>query len=232
MSNGYYAEPGGYTMEQMEALTRAAGVKVVRPHVDIIPRGVIQAGMETEDVSFDGVIDEREQIVIPSPRLPERVPTVSPDWSYTPPANGIVSGVETMDLAPANGVAAVPTIAPVAVALTVGALSLGFLRAMFARYGMIALKWFAKWGSVGVLLGLITGGLPDTHEISELKKRRRYSIGHNPRVRTLAKVSRHCKRLLKRHEKIIREFLPKPTKTYGIPPSRALSAIERAAIKG
>ncbi|GAJ09636.1 unnamed protein product, partial [marine sediment metagenome] len=62
--------------------------------------------------------------------------------------------------------------------------------------------------------------------------KRRYSIGSNPRVGTLQKVSRHCQRLLKRHEKVIREFLPKKTTRYGIPPAKALSAIERAAIRG
>lgn len=43
----------------------------------------------------------------------------------------------------------------------------------------------------------------------EKKKRRRYTIGSNPRVRTLQKVARHTMKLLKRHEKYIREFFPK-----------------------
>lgn len=41
------------------------------------------------------------------------------------------------------------------------------------------------------------------------RKRRRYTIGSNPRVRTLAKVARHTMRLLKAHEKVLKEFFPK-----------------------
>ena len=61
--------------------------------------------------------------------------------------------------------------------------------------------------------------------------RKRYSIGHNPRVRTLQKVSRHCMRLLKRHEKYIREFFPKKTVRYGIPPREMLSTAEKKLLR-
>jgi len=63
------------------------------------------------------------------------------------------------------------------------------------------------------------------------KKRRRYTIGYNPRVRTLQRVARHTMRMLKRHDKYIREFFPKPR--YKVPPParRYLSPIEKAAIK-
>lgn len=41
------------------------------------------------------------------------------------------------------------------------------------------------------------------------KRRRRFTIGYNPRVRTLQRVARHTMKLLKRHDKYIREFFPK-----------------------
>ncbi len=53
-------------------------------------------------------------------------------------------------------------------------------------------------------------------------KHRRYSIGSNPRVRTLQKVARHTMKLLKRHQKYIKEFFPKTS------PRGQLAARERA----
>ncbi|GAI65698.1 unnamed protein product, partial [marine sediment metagenome] len=100
------------------------------------------------------------------------------------------SGVQQTG-AETDGIVAEPMIAPAilgAGALIGRFLSLGALRAIFARYGVIALKWLAKWGSVGVLLGLITSDKDDDYQIRPPGKRR-YTIGHNPRVRTLQKVS-------------------------------------------
>lgn len=115
-----------------------------------------------------------------------------------------------------------------------GGIALGSLRGLWTKFGPTVIKALVGGGVFAGIMKLIMGDDPDEKiiDLNRLKRRKRYTIGSNPRVRTLAKVSRHCQRLLKRHEKVIREFLPKKVTRYGIPPSRALSAIERAAIKG
>lgn len=143
------------------------------------------------------------------------------------------TGLETF-----NGIAAGPAgVTPVALPAALaglGALTLGLLRALWQKFGATIIKALVGAGAFAAVMKLIMGSGSDDQvvDIDKLKRRRRYTIGANPRVRTLQKVSRHCQRLLKRHEKVIREFLPKKQVRYGIPPSRALSAIERAAIKG
>jgi len=145
--------------------------------------------------------------------------------------NGILTaGMETDGLAePGEGV--LQTAWPLAIA---GGLTLGLLRSLWTKFGATAIRALVGAGVFAAVMKLILGDDSDDRivDVDRLKRRRRYTIGANPRVRTLQKVSRHCQRLLKRHEKVIREFLPKKTTRYGIPPSRALSPIEKAAIRG
>ena len=234
---GIYDEPGGYTMEQMAELNRQLGVQTVIPRVPAIPRpvedpilrydsriGVINAGQEElEPPDLAGVVQLANGVV-------------SPDWSYTPPAaNGVFTpGQET------DGVMATPMVLPAIAAIGgVAAIAGRFMTlAVFKRllitFGRKILIGLVGLAAFKEFMDMIGVGAPDDSQV-KIKApggKKRYSIGSNPRVRTLAKVSGHCKRLLKRHEKVIRAFLPKPTKTYGIPPGKALSAIERAAIKG
>jgi hypothetical protein len=151
---------------------------------------------------------------------PEPVPVVAP--------NGIVPIGPTVPtpLAPGQEYEATPVAWPIVAGAglvlgrLVGRFSIGFLQ-LITRYGPIVVK-----GAIGVLafnelLDLIGLGAPDETviDVKGERKKKRYSIGHNPRVGTLAKVSRHCKRLLKRHEKVIREFIPKPSRL----PARALA---------
>lgn len=79
------------------------------------------------------------------------------------------------------------------------------------------------WEFVEELLGIDRQTAGQITEGDLAPRRKRYSIGHNPRVRTLQRVARHTMRLLKRHEKVIREFLPKKTSSRG-----ELAARERA----
>lgn len=111
-------------------------------------------------------------------------------------------------------------------------LTVGVFKSLVSRFGPVAVK--LAIGSLAFLglSALIEAGADDSAGVAIPKKRKRYSIGHNPRVRTLARVAGHVQRMIKRHEKVIREFLPKKKVTYGIPPSRVLSAIEKAAIRG
>jgi len=138
---------------------------------------------------------------------------------------------------------ALPTVAGVSslAALGTGAIAnvgkagitVGVLRALWQKFGPAAvtvIKKLAPWLSIAAIISAIFGGDDDDKVLR--RRRKRYTIGHNPRVRTLQKVSAHCQRMLKKHDKVIREFLPRKTRTYGIPPSKALSAIEKAAIRG
>jgi len=111
-----------------------------------------------------------------------------------------------------------------------GAFTLGTLKALLTRYGPTILKSLVGAGVFAGFMKLLGIGASDD-TIVKAPHKKRYSIGNNPRVRTLAKVSRHCARMLKRHEKVIREFLPKKTVKYGVQPAAYLSAIERKAIK-
>jgi len=126
----------------------------------------------------------------------------------------------------AGAAAAVPAIAGIGVKAVGWLAGKGLLQTL-VKAGLAGGVASAAWGMIQNIFGLT----PEQAVVEAMKKkRRRYSIGSNPRVRTLQKVSRHCQRLLKRHEKVIREFLPKRTRTYGIAPSKVLSAVERKAI--
>lgn len=188
------------------------------------------SGQETEETVIGNGISQIEfvkpEVVIP-PRqyLPQPV-------AFN--GQGPLPGIETDGVA-INGLGGVEA-TPMGLPLVVGAaamLSLGFLKRFFIRYGAKALKLLIGVAAFKEFMDMLGIGAPDETMIRIRKgARRRYSIGSNPRVGTLQKVSRHCQRLLKRHEKVIREFLPKKAPRYGIPPSRALSPIEKAAIRG
>lgn len=112
--------------------------------------------------------------------------------------------------------------------------SMGGLLAWIAKS-----PWYVKIiGAVGIstLIGQLTktGEVTETDLMKLIDKRgkpRRYTISSNPRVRTLQRVSRHCQRLLKRHEKVIREFIPRPRGRQVPITSQYLSAVERKALK-
>ena len=106
---------------------------------------------------------------------------------------------------------------------------------------MMSQPWWVKIvGSVGLMkiIDAITGGKEFTEQdlINEASKKargvkRRYTIGHNPRVRTLHKVARHTQKLIKRHQKLLKEFEPKTRVVYAAAGGRYLSPVEKAALK-
>lgn len=108
--------------------------------------------------------------------------------------------------------------------------------------GMTILKWGGIAALGAWLIDLIDADPEQARQAAEeilvemqqkeaRGKRRRYTIGHNPRVRTLQRVSRHCMRMLKRHDKYIREFFPKPRYKVPRPAARYLSPIEKAQLQ-
>jgi len=172
---------------------------------------------------------------IPTP-VTARAPAAAPQVPYVgAPAvtNGIITnGIITNGImAPptaGQGIEAVPTALPAVIAgaamilpRIAGRFSLGFLKGLVQRYGPMVVKAAIRVLAFNEILDLIGIGAPDGTmvDVAGRKKKKRYGIGSNPRVSTLAKVSRHCKRMLKRHEKVIREFLPKPARM----PARALA---------
>ncbi len=216
--------------------------------------GIVQAEPGYPDpYSISGLVtypgQETEEPPTPTPVIvPTPTPVVTPTPTPSPVSfNGVATtlpGVETdiPVVTPGNGgvtyngegAIATPAAFPLAPVVVAGAaLSFGFLKRFFFRYGAKALKVLIGLAAFKEFMDLLGLGAPDEYMIKIRKNgKRRYSIGTNPRVGTLQKVSRHCQRLLKRHEKVIREFLPKRQPRYGIPPSKALSAIEKAAIRG
>lgn len=86
----------------------------------------------------------------------------------------------------------------------------------FIRKNVLMIAISAGWVAAGLWLSDILNldqdeGMRTALEIEaegKKKKRKRYSIGSNPRVGTLAKVARHTMRLLKRHQKVIKQFFP------------------------
>jgi len=176
------------------------------------------------------------------------------------PSNGVAPGyvapTTTPTTTPANGITPLGFLPVIAVAglwivrlagliarfAAVRGLSFTAAVAFIRVNGMAILKWGGIAALAAWLIDLIDADPEQANEAAQQiliemqkkearPKRRRYTIGHNPRVRTLQRVARHTMRLLKRHDKYIREFFPKPRYKVPRPAARYLSPIEKAAIK-
>ncbi len=160
------------------------------------PAQALEPGVETEDPVLNGISTS--------------LPTLVDDPIYQP------------TLAIGNGVTATPAAFPLAVAGIV-TMSLGVFRTLLARFGPKLAKLLVGVAAFKEFMDMLTGGnVSDDTRIPikpGARRRKRYSIGANPRVGTLAKVARHTIKLLKRHDKVIREFLPKPRQL----PAKALA---------
>ncbi len=106
------------------------------------------------------------------------------------------------------------------------------LLSQLVRAGLAGGVGAAAWSAILNIFGMS----PEEAIIEANKKRRkRYTIGSNPRVGTLQKVARHSMKLLKRHDKLIREFFPKKkyssraSQVYDVMGS-VLSPVEKKAI--
>jgi len=151
--------------------------------------------------------------------------------------NGVATFLNDADtgLYPVAESTAFPLVIAGGVGLTT--MAIGAIRALIVKFGPALVKLLIGAAAFKEFLDQIGLGAPDATLIKVnpgggKSRGRRYSIGRNPRVGTLAKVSRHCQKLLKKHEKVIREFIPRP-KQY---PARALasaylSAAEKKALK-
>ena len=150
------------------------------------------------------------------------VPTYPAPYTQTPYVSGAPVTADPMALGAVAGVA------------------IRTLPALWAW--MMAQPWWLKIvGSIGLMkiIDAITGGKEFTEQdlVDEASKKargakRRYTIGYNPRVRTLQRVARHTQRLIKRHQKLLKEFEPKTRTVYAAAGGRYLSPVEKAALKG
>ena len=216
-----------------EPFTRQSviGTAAERSYSAGLARGYAMAGQETDELAPAPTAPAPSPVVM----TPEPAQLVGMETGYNGVAetNGITEIGDELDLggAPVATPMGFPIIAGV-MTLTVAA-----MRSILARFGPAVLKLMVGAAAFKEFWDIVTGktfGTDDT--VIRIKpggvgRKRRYSIGGNPRVRTLQRVSRHCLKLIKRHDKIIKEFLPK---RQGLP-ARALartylSTAERKAL--
>ena len=117
-------------------------------------------------------------------------------------------------------------------------LTLGFLKGIWATYGPTVLKALVGGGVFATIMKLLTGGAPDNTPVSLKAKKKRYSIGTNPRLSTLLKVGKRVDNIFVAYDKRISKFrsrlrgTSRTTRarrpTYG--PTQYLSAVERKAL--
>ncbi|MBA7662954.1 hypothetical protein ES703_70987 [subsurface metagenome] len=196
-----------------------AGIMYAATGVRYTSYGEAPGGVAGTETSYNGI----------AAVTPETVGPVPNGIAQTQPAISQV-GAETDDVMLTS--MGVPLLVGPAIALAARYLTFGVLKRLFFAIGKKALIAIIGLAAFKEFMDMLGVGAPD-ETLIKIKRpgyKKRYTIGHNPRVRTLAKVSRHCMRMLKRHDKVIREFLPKKQPRYGIPPRQALSAIERKAI--
>lgn len=142
------------------------------------------------------------------------------------------------EIGPPGIAEATPTAWPIVVAGAIAGvglrMSLGMLKTLFARYGPTALKALIGAAAFKEFLDLIGVGAPDDTEVSIRKgRRRRYSIGANPRMNTLIKVAKHVDNIFIRYDKRMQKFRSRirgPARRrphYGYGPQAYLSPVER-----
>lgn len=220
---GYYPTGGGEAGSEGGGSGGGSGSLPAGSEQETLVNQVTQGQYMTQDQFAAAMAGIQSQMQAGQEQLASQIASI--------PAN-VSPAQTTLYEAGTSEVVGTPTALPLIGALV--PLTVGFLRALLIRFGPTLLKMIIGAAAFKEFLDLIGIGASDdtvlrnTAKYAGVRKRRRYSIGANPRVGTLAKVSRHCSRLLKRHEKVIREFIPKPRpRTYGIPPAKMLSSAER-----
>ena len=116
-----------------------------------------------------------------------------------------------------------------------GGITLGFLKGIWASYGPTVLKALVGGSVFATIMKLITGGASDDTSVSLKAKKKRYSIGTNPRLSTLLKVGKRVDNIFVAYDKRISKFRSRLRGTsrttrarrpaYG--PTQYLSAVER-----
>ena len=187
-----------------------------------------EAGLPAEVYGYPSVINEVPEYsnggyAPPSmPVLPVVMPTLMPTPMVTP---AIAPTMATPMALPAIAgvVAALPKVAG-------ATLTLGFLKSLLAKYGPYLLKMMVGAATFATIVKLITGGASDETMIKISRKKKRLSIGANPRLNTLLKVGKFVDNTFNRYDKRISKFrsrLRGPRPRRSMPFREYLSPVER-----
>lgn len=129
------------------------------------------------------------------------------------------------------------TALPVAGALVAaGTLTLGLLKNLLAKYGATILKTLIGAAAFKEFMDMLLGGKPDTAVVKARGKKKRYSIGANPRLNTLLKVAKRVDNIFVSYDKRISKFRtrvkgPRRRTSYR-PMGYYLSPAERKQLRG
>lgn len=98
------------------------------------------------------------------------------------------------------GIGALPVLGGIA------ALTLGTIKALISRYGWTIVRGLLGGVAAASVIKLITAGAPDDKKVSLRKRRKRYSIGANPRINTLLKVAKKVDNIFASYDTRMRKF--------------------------
>jgi hypothetical protein len=211
---------------------QSKGYRRVTPQTPVIPQSPAYSGQSFPPGSRAGV-GLGAGATLPGTQVP--IPagsTMLPDIVHPQSPVGQMLGIQPGSELPEVQQAGLGALLPVAGAVAGGAVkwlaTKGLLQTL-VKSALAGGAASAAWGIIQNLFGLT----PDQAVLKAFERKpRRYTIGSNPRVRTLQKVANHTQRLLKRHEKVIKKFIYKGTRRQIVPlAERYLSKAEKAAIK-
>lgn len=173
-----------------------------------------QMWLRGEVPQYASFVAQAQRAVIASP-LPPRLP---------PPVDGVIppTALAVSYVAPDVSRPGVSPIGPVALVplallspalkflvkslLARGVVGLGALRALVARYGPTFLRYIIPVGAIAAVIDLVNGDAPDETEVKLKKRRKRLSIGRNPRVATLLRVAKRVDNLFASYDRRISKF--------------------------
>lgn len=152
-------------------------------------------------------ITAEEMLAYPEPPGPTRfyttpggvmeAPTYQEEWGI-PPAP---------DLSPGGSQVPATILKAGLLPLGLGAIALGVIKAVWAKFGPVAVKAALGAATFATVVRLITGGASDDTQVKiQKKKRKRLSIGANPRVGTLIRVAKRVDNLFASYDKRVAKF--------------------------
>lgn len=153
----------------------------------VIPLSTDGGTRMPDNLLFDGEVTQ----------LPGQLPgAVYPTVTATP----VVAGLALPVLVPALRLL-------VAALLRARVVSLGVIRQLVARYGNGILGFIFPAAAIAAIIDLINGDESDDTQLkTKPKRKRRYSIGANPRLNTLLKVGKAVDNIFVRYDRRVSKF--------------------------
>jgi len=153
------------------------------------------------------------------------------------------AGTELGDQAPQGigmtGAGIIPVGGPGLLLAGAAGVTLGFLKSLWAAYGPTVLKMLVGGATFGTIVKMITGGVSDDTVVKlGGKRKKRYSIGTNPRMNTLLKVAKRVDNIFISYDKRMTKFRSrikgprKPARQPRYGPTAYLSRVERKQLTG